>query len=65
MREMRILIVEDDSEAGAYLVKAFREQGHVADHAADGLAGYAAAAEGHYDVLDRRPHAAASSTDSR
>ncbi len=51
MREMRILVVEDDSEAGAYLVKAFREQGHVADHAADGLEGYAAAAEGRYDVL--------------
>ncbi len=53
---MRVLIIEDDREASDYLVKAFREQGHVADHAADGLAGYAAAREGDYDVLivDRR-----------
>ncbi len=48
---MKLLIVEDDREAAAYLVKAFRESGHVADHAADGLDGYAMAAEGGYDVL--------------
>lgn len=48
---MRILIIEDDREAAAYLVKAFRETGHVADHAADGLDGYALAREGQYDVL--------------
>jgi len=48
---MRILIIEDDSEASEYLVKAFREQGHVAEHAADGLAGYGRASEGDYDVL--------------
>ena len=48
---MRLLIIEDDREASDYLVKAFREQGHVADHAADGLSGYAAAREGDYDVL--------------
>ena len=48
---MRILVIEDDSEAAAYLVKALREAGHVADHAADGLDGYAMAAEGGYDVL--------------
>src|SRR5580765_8066893 len=35
--KMRILIVEDDRDAAAYLVKAFSEAGHVADHAADGL----------------------------
>src|SRR3954453_20049574 len=49
--EMKILIVEDDREAAAYLVKAFREAGHAADHAADGLDGYAMAREGDYDVL--------------
>ena len=49
--EMKLLIVEDDPEAAAYLVKAFRESGHVADHAADGLDGYALAREGDYDVL--------------
>lgn len=48
---MRILIVEDDREAAAYLIKAFREGGHAADHAADGLEGYAMAREGDYDVL--------------
>jgi two-component system OmpR family response regulator len=48
---MRLLIVEDDSDSAAYLVKAFREEGHVADHAADGLTGYAMAEGGGYDVL--------------
>lgn len=48
---MRLLIVEDDAEAAAYLTKAFREVGHVADHAADGLQGYAMAEGGGYDVL--------------
>ena len=51
MRGMRILVIEDDSEAAAYLMKAFREYGHVADHAADGLEGYGMASEGQYDVL--------------
>jgi len=48
---MRLLIVEDDAEAAAYLTKAFREVGHVADHAPDGLQGYAMAEGGGYDVL--------------
>lgn len=48
---MRLLIVEDDAEAAAYLAKAFREAGHVADHAPDGLDGYAMAQGGGYDVL--------------
>ena len=48
---MKVLIVEDDAAAAAYLEKAFREAGHVADHAADGLDGYAMASEGGYDVL--------------
>jgi two-component system OmpR family response regulator len=47
---MRILIIEDDRDAAAYLVKAFREVGHVADHAADGVTGYDLAREGGYDV---------------
>src|SRR5215207_5373857 len=51
MSDMRILIVEDDREAAAYLMKAFREGGHAADLAADGLEGYAMAREGDYDVL--------------
>lgn len=51
MSDMRILIIEDDPEAASYLVKAFREAGHSADHAADGLAGYARASDDVYDVL--------------
>jgi two-component system OmpR family response regulator len=48
---MRILLIEDDKEAAAYLGKALREAGHVADHAADGETGAAMAADGGYDVL--------------
>jgi len=48
---MRILVIEDDTEAASYLVKALGEAGHVADHAADGESGYGMAAEGGYDVL--------------
>ena len=51
MSDMRILIIEDDRDAAAYLVKAFRESGHTVDHAADGLDGYALARENEYDVL--------------
>lgn len=51
MFSMRILIIEDDVEAAQYLLKAFKEQGHVADHAADGLEGYGMAEGGDYDVL--------------
>ena len=36
---MRLLIIEDDREAADYLVKAFREAGHVADLAGDGEEG--------------------------
>ena len=48
---MRLLIIEDDRDAADYLVKAFREVGHVADHAADGEEGLALALDGGYDVL--------------
>jgi two-component system OmpR family response regulator len=48
---MRILLIEDDAEAAAYLVKALREAGHVPDHAADGQTGATMAAAGKYDVL--------------
>jgi two-component system OmpR family response regulator len=50
MSSMRILIIEDDRDAAGYLTKAFREVGHVADHAANGLDGYDLAREGAYDV---------------
>jgi two-component system OmpR family response regulator len=48
---MKILIIEDDQEAAAYLAKALREVGHVVDHAADGLDGYGLAEAGEYDIL--------------
>lgn len=48
---MKLLIVEDDPSAAQYLEKAFREAGHIADHASDGVTGYSMASEGDYDVL--------------
>lgn len=48
---MRLLLVEDDRDAAEYLRKAFREAGHVVDHAADGEEGLALALDGKYDVL--------------
>jgi len=48
---MRLLIIEDDRDAAEYLVKAFREVGHVADAAHDGEEGLAMALDGQYDVL--------------
>src|ERR1044071_7894508 len=48
---MRLLIIEDDRDSADYLVKAFREVGHVADQAADGEEGLALAQSGDYDVL--------------
>jgi len=48
---MRILIIEDDREAASYLLKAFRESGHVPDHAVDGESGFHMADSRDYDVL--------------
>ena len=48
---MRLLVIEDDRDAADYLVKAFREVGHVADAANDGEDGLAMALDGQYDVL--------------
>lgn len=48
---MRLLIIEDDRDSADYLVKAFREVGHMAEHAADGEQGLALASSGDYDVL--------------
>ena len=48
---MRILVIEDDRAAADYLVKAFREVGHVADAATDGEDGLAMALDGQYDIL--------------
>lgn len=48
---MKVLIIEDDADAAAYLAKALRESGHMADIAPDGVDGYEMAREGAYDVL--------------
>lgn len=48
---MKILIVEDDHEAAAYLSKALKEAGHNPDHAADGEIGLEMARSAEYDVL--------------
>ena len=51
MSHMKILIIEDDLDAAAYLIKAFSEAGIVADHAADGDIGFHLATENTYDVM--------------
>ena len=48
---MKILIVEDDLEASAYLARALKEAGHVPDEAADGETGLEMARAASYDVL--------------
>ncbi|OQK18547.1 hypothetical protein AU255_12245 [Methyloprofundus sedimenti] len=48
---MRILLIEDDHQAAAYLVKGLTESGYVIDHAADGEQGLNLALCETYDVL--------------
>jgi two-component system OmpR family response regulator len=48
---MRILVIEDDLEAAAYMVKGLRESGHIVDHAADGDEGLNLSLSGVFDVL--------------
>jgi len=48
---MKILVIEDDSQAAAYMIKGLKESGHVVDHAADGREGLFMAGSEHYDVL--------------
>ncbi len=52
---MRVLLVEDDPQVAAFLLKALKEVGIVADHAADGRQGLFLAAAEDYDalILDR------------
>ena len=47
---MRILVVEDDREAAAYLTRGLKESGHIVDHAPDGQDGLHLAIGGSYDV---------------
>ena len=48
---MRLLVVEDDREAAAYLRKAMREAGHICEVAHDGEEGLALALDGEFDVF--------------
>ncbi|HYC03682.1 MAG TPA: response regulator transcription factor [Azospirillaceae bacterium] len=48
---MKILVIEDDIQAAAYMAKGLREAGHVVDHARDGTEGLFLAGSEHYDVL--------------
>ncbi len=48
---MRLLIIEDDRDAAAYLAKGLTESGHAVDHAADGHEGLQLALAGGYDAL--------------
>ncbi|MDR3507418.1 MAG: response regulator transcription factor [Caulobacteraceae bacterium] len=48
---MRILIVEDDAEAGAAMVRGLTEAGNAVVHAADGAEGLKTAEAGGFDVL--------------
>ncbi len=52
---MKLLVVEDDDETAAFLLRALREAGHVVDRAASGRDGLLLAAGEAYDiiVLDR------------
>jgi len=52
---MRILLVEDDIEAAAYLVKGLTESGHAVEHAVDGEQGLHMANNNAYDahIIDR------------
>ena len=48
---MRILVIEDDVEAGAAMVRGLAEAGHAVTHAADGKLGLAQAQAGEFDVM--------------
>jgi len=52
---MKLLVIEDDRETAAYLVKGLGESGYTVDHAGDGRDGLFLATSGSYDaiVLDR------------
>lgn len=48
---MKLLLIEDDTEAAKYLIKGLREQGFVVDHRASGKEGMFLAASEPYDAL--------------
>ncbi len=48
---MKLLVIEDDREAAAYISKGLSESGYVVDHAPDGRTGLFMASSGSYDAL--------------
>ncbi len=48
---MNILLVEDDPDLAAYVLRGLAESGHHVDHAARGDSGYDLASRGNYDLL--------------
>ncbi len=48
---MRILLIEDDSEAASYLVKGLSESDHIVMHVEDGREGLGQALTGEFDVM--------------
>ena len=52
---MKLLVIEDDREAAAFLVKGLKESGHTVDHADDGRQGLFLATSERFDamIIDR------------
>ncbi len=48
---MRVLLIEDDPDTAAYVIKGLEEEGHIIDHMADGRDGIAQAMAEDYEVL--------------
>jgi two-component system OmpR family response regulator len=48
---MRVLLIEDDSDAAQFIVRGLIDAGHQIEHAADGSGGLFKAAEHNYDVV--------------
>ena len=48
---MRILLIEDDSEAAKFLIKGLHESGYAVDHAAGGRDGLQRALAGRFDLI--------------
>jgi len=51
MRNMRVLIIEDDVDTASYIGKGLTEEGHAVDHFADGRDGLLQATAEDYDVI--------------
>jgi len=48
---MRVLVIEDDEQTAAYMVKGLTEAGHTVDHAANGRDGLFLGTSGEYDAM--------------